>query len=100
MESMRELLRNSLGRSLRTIGEQDRLAVAWPVACGKAMADRGTVTGYADGVMLVEVVDGAWLRQMMSIQGQLSRDMGRIADVPVRRIHFKVKDQNIRNDLR
>jgi hypothetical protein len=96
MESMRELLRNSLGRSLRTIGEQDRLAVAWPVACGKAMADRGTVAEYADGVILIEVVDGAWLRQMMSMQRQLASEMGRIAGVPVRRIHFKVKNQNIR----
>lgn len=97
MENMRELLRSSLGRSLRTIPEQDRLAVAWPVACGKIMADRGMVIGYADGIILVEVVDGAWLRQMMSIQRQLVKEMGKIAGVPVRGIHFKVKNQNMRN---
>jgi hypothetical protein len=100
MENMRQVFRSSLGRSLRTIPEQDRLAVAWPVACGKAMADRGTIAGYADGVILIEVVDGAWLRQMMSIQRQLISEMGKIAGVPVRGIHFKVKDQNMRNDPR
>ena len=100
MENMRTLLRNSLGRSLRTLGEQDRLAAAWPVACGKAMADRGTVAGYTDGVILIEVIDGPWLRQMMSIQRQLAGEMGRIAGVPVRGIHFKVKDQTMRNSSR
>jgi hypothetical protein len=100
MENMRELLRNSLGRSLRAIGEEDRLAAAWPVACGRVMAERGSVAGYADGVVLVEVVDGAWLRQMMSIQRQLAGEMGKITGVPVRGIHFKVKNQNMRNGLR
>lgn len=100
MENMRDLLRSSLGRCLRAIGEQDRLAAAWPVACGKTMAERGSVTGYADGVVLVEVVDGAWLRQMLSIQRQLAGEIGRIADVPVRGIHFRVKNQNMRNGLR
>ena len=67
---------------------------------GKAMADRGTVAGYTDGVILIEVVDGPWLRQMMSIQRQLAGEMGRIAGVPVRGIHFKVKDQTMRNSSR
>lgn len=100
LDGMRDLLKGSLGRSLGALRDEDRLAAAWPVACGKAMADRGTVAGYADGVVLIEIVDGTWLRQMMSIQRQLAGEMGRIAGIPVRRIHFKVKDQNIRNDLR
>lgn len=70
---------------------EDRLAAAWPVACGRAMADRGTVVGYVDGEVWVEVQDGAWLRQMMSMQGQLAGQMARIAGVKVSKIHFKVK---------
>jgi hypothetical protein len=100
MEGMRDLLRGSLGRSLYGMRDEDKLAAAWPVACGKAMAERGTVVGYADGVILVEVADGAWLRQMMSMQGQLSGEMGRIAGVKVRGIHFEVKGQRTRDDRR
>ena len=37
MEGMRGLLRGSLGRSLEAMQEVDRLAAAWPVACGSAM---------------------------------------------------------------
>lgn len=91
MEGMRDLLKGSLGRSLKAMPPEDRLAAAWPVACGRAMADRGTVVGYVDGEVWVEVQDGAWLRQMLSMQGQLAGQMARIAGVKVSKIHFKVK---------
>jgi hypothetical protein len=41
MERMRDVLRGSLGRSLRALPEEDRLAAAWPVACGSALAGHG-----------------------------------------------------------
>jgi hypothetical protein len=96
MEGMRDLLKGTLRRSLRAMRDEDKLAAAWPVACGKAMAERGTVLDYADGVVRVEVTDGAWLRQMMSMRGQLTGELARIAGVKVREIHFEVK----RNDRR
>lgn len=91
MEGMRDLLRGSLGRSLQAMQPEDKLAAAWPVACGKAMAERGAVVGYEDGVVTIQVQDGAWLRQMMSMQGQLAGQMARIAGIKVSRIHFTVK---------
>jgi predicted nucleic acid-binding Zn ribbon protein len=94
LEGMRDLLKGSLGRSLGGLRDEDRLAAAWPVACGRAMAGRGTVVGYADGVLRVEVEDGAWLRQLMSMRGQLAGEMARIAGVKVSEIHFERK----RND--
>jgi Dna[CI] antecedent DciA-like protein len=97
MEGMRDLLKGTLGRSLIGLQAEDKLAAAWPVACGKALAERGTVVGFTDGMVHVEVTDGAWLRQMMSMQGQLAGEMGRIAGVPVRGIHFEVKDQKKRD---
>ena len=60
------------------------------------MAARGTVAGYEDGVVLVEVEDAAWLRQLMSMRGQLAGEMARIAGVRVTEIHFEMK----RNDRR
>lgn len=91
MENMRSVLRGSLGRSLKAMQPEDRLASAWPVACGRAMAERGSVAGYEDGVVLIEVTDAAWLRQMMSMQGQLAGELARIAGTKVSRIHFRVK---------
>lgn len=91
MEGMRDLLKGTLGRSLRSLQEEDRLAAAWPVACGKAMAERGTVVGYADGVVRVEVADEAWMRQMMSMRGQLTGALAQISRVKVTEIHFEMK---------
>ena len=91
MEAMRELLRGSLGRSLSDLRDEDRLAAAWTVACGRAMAERGVVVGYEDGVVRVEVADAVWMRQMTSLRGVLEREMAKIAGLPVSGIHFELK---------
>jgi predicted nucleic acid-binding Zn ribbon protein len=91
LEGMRDLLKGSLGRSLGALQEEDRLAAAWPVACGKALAERGTVVGYVDGVVRVQVEDEAWMQQLMSMRGQLAGEMARIAGVRVSEIHFEKK---------
>ena len=66
MEGIRDLLKRSLGQSLNSLSDEDRLAAAWPVACGKTMAARGTVVGYDDGVLRVRVENRAWLQQLMT----------------------------------
>lgn len=94
MEGIRDILKGSLGRSLQALDEADRLAAAWPVASGKAMAGRAAVTGYKDGVVRLEAVDVAWMREMMNMKGQLVREMRRIAGVPVTEMHIEIKRQD------
>ena len=91
MQDMRSILRGSLGRSLQALGEVDRVAVAWPVACGRAMAAHGEVTGFFEGTVWVAVSDVAWLSQMMSVRSILQNDLARIARVKVTAIHFELK---------
>jgi hypothetical protein len=91
LQGMRDLARASMGRSLRGLSEEDKLAAAWPVACGKAMAERGVVVGYVDGIVWLQVADDVWMRQMMSMRTQLAGEMARIAQVEVREIHFELK---------
>jgi hypothetical protein len=91
LEGMRDLIRGSMGRSLQALTDEDKLAAAWPVACGKAMAERGAVVGYVDGVVLLQVTDEVWMRQMMSMRKQLAGQMARIAGVKVSEIHFEMK---------
>jgi predicted nucleic acid-binding Zn ribbon protein len=96
LEGMRDLLKVSLRRSLGALGDEDRLAAAWPVVCGKAMAEHGAVVGYVDGIVRVQVEDGAWARQLMSMRVQIAGELARIAGVWVSEIHFERK----RNDRR
>ena len=91
MQGMRDLLRGSLRESLRAMTPEDRLAAAWPVACGRALAERGVVAGFTDGILSVHVDDPAWLAQMRSMRSLLEHDLARVAGVPVRAIHFELK---------
>jgi predicted nucleic acid-binding Zn ribbon protein len=91
LEGMREMLRATLGKSLHAFQEEDRLAAAWPVACGKALADRGRVIGFQNGLVRIEVEDGVWLRQLTSMRRQLVGELSRISGVGVSEIHFEKK---------
>jgi len=88
---MRDLLKGALGRSLRALQDEDRLAAAWLVACGRVLAEHGTVVGYADGIVRVEVSGAAWLEQFKSMRTGLETELAIIADVPMNGIHFVVK---------
>ena len=92
LEGMRDMLRGSLGKSLLGLQEEDRLAAAWPVACGKAMAERGRVIGFENGVVRIDVDDGAWLRQLISMRRQLAGELSRISGVAVSEIHFEKRN--------
>jgi hypothetical protein len=100
MEAMRQLLRGSLARTLEGIGEEDRLAAAWTVACGPAMAGRGEIAGYCDGVVRVEVSDPVWLRQMSALRGTLERELARISGVRISSIEFGLKRGSRREQRR
>ena len=62
MQNMRDLLRANLGRSLQTMPPLDRLASAWPVASGAALAGRASIFAYEDGVVDIEVAAQEWLQ--------------------------------------
>jgi hypothetical protein len=91
MESMRTMLRQTLGRSLNAMPALDRLAAAWPVACGPAMARRGIVAAFEGGVLRIEVADAAWLDEMCGMRSVLERELARIAEVKLAGIHFELK---------
>ncbi len=91
MEAVRAILKTVLAKALHSLEAEDRLAAAWPLVCGKAMSKHGLVTGYNEGVVRISVSDELWRRQMASIREQLAVELGKVAEVPVREIHFEVR---------
>jgi hypothetical protein len=92
MQRMRDVLRGSLARSLRELSPEDRLAAAWPVACGPALANRGEVLRLdEEGVLHVCVTGPGWLRQFFDVRSQLAADLARISGVALSGIHFEEK---------
>ena len=89
---MRDLLRGSLARSLRDLTPEDRLATAWPVACGSALASHGEVLHLdAEDVLHIRVIGSEWFRQFLAVRSQLVADLARISGVRLSGIHFEEK---------
>ena len=91
MEQMRDMLRSVLGRSLSALPPLDRLAAAWPVAAGHAIAERSSVVALEGATATVQVSDMAWQRQLGSMRGQLMGDLARVSRVPLTDILFVTK---------
>jgi hypothetical protein len=95
MEALRDVLRGSLGRSLRGMTPADRLEAAWTIVCGPALAGRGTVVSYDAGTLLVQVEDAVWLAQLRSMGGSLARQIGGSSGIPVERIEFTCRNRSL-----
>ena len=90
---MRDILRDSLGRSLRELADEDRVAAAWPVACGHALAEHGEIVRLDEERILHVRVDGsAWMQQFQHMRSALANDLGRIANVRLQAIQFHEAD--------
>ena len=98
MEAMRDVLRASLSRSLSAVPEEDRLAAAWTVACGRAMAEHGAIVGYQDGVVRIEVADNIWLSQMLALRGTLERELAKVSRLRIAAIEFVKKNPDTRRN--
>ena len=88
MQAMRDLLRNTLARSLDSLTPLDRLGAAWPVATGHAVAERSSVTALNGTVATVTVADANWLNQLSFAAKQIRSDLARISRVPLTDILF------------
>ena len=97
MEGMRGILKDSLRKTLHQLNEEDRVTAAWPVACGRALAERTSVVGFRDAVMRVDVADSAWLWQLTTMISHLKTEIARIAGLHVAEIHFEVRRSSSRS---
>ncbi|WP_255484422.1 DciA family protein [Granulicella sp. 5B5] len=86
---MRDLLRDSLSRSLRELSDEDRLAAAWSVACGPALAGHGELLQLDhERVLHVRVASQLWMQQFLHMRSALANDLARIAGVSLSSIRF------------
>ena len=65
--------------------------LAWPVACGRAVAGRTRSVSFADGILRVEVSDAGWQRELSALAPRYLAAINRYSASTVRRIEFVVK---------
>ena len=88
MQQLRDLLRNSVGRSLSALTPLDRLSTTWPVAAGHSIAERSAIVRLEGTVAIAEVPDPAWLSQLRQMTPQLRGELARISGIPLTDILF------------
>src|ERR1700739_3925774 len=77
-------------RSLRKAPAGEGPLLAWPVACGSAVAARTQALDFVDGILRVEVPDSGWRRELQSLAPRYLATLNRYLGNSVRRIEFVV----------
>jgi hypothetical protein len=65
--------------------------MAWPLACGSAVAERTRAVKFCDQVLSVEVPDAGWKREMCELAPRYLAALNRYAGQKVQRIEFVIR---------
>lgn len=77
--------------SVRRSPAQDMPALAWPIVCGSAVADRTRALDFTDGILRVEVADKGWRTELQALAPQYMAVLNRYTGNRVQRIEFVVR---------
>lgn len=84
-------LESIVAKALHRVPAEESALLAWPVACGSAVADRTRAVSFAEGILRVEVADKGWQRELMALAPRYLATINRYAATNVRRIEFVIK---------
>ena len=77
-----------LARSIRKAPVDEAPLLAWPLACGRAVAARTRALEFADGVLCVEVPDAGWRRELQALAPRYLATLRRYGAEGVTRVEF------------
>jgi Dna[CI] antecedent, DciA len=80
-----------LARSLRQVESDVAPVLAWPLACGSAVAERTRAIEFSKGVLQVEVADYGWKKELQALAPRYLAAINRYVTEDVHRIEFIVK---------
>jgi len=84
-------LETVIAKALHHAPASESALLAWPVACGSAVADRTRALSFSDGILQVEVADGEWRRELSSLAPRYLAVINKYSATSVKRIEFVVK---------
>jgi hypothetical protein len=84
-------LETIVAKSLHRAPASQSALLAWPVACGSAVADRTRALGFSNGILQVEVSDAGWRRELVHLAPRYVALINKYSATPVKRIEFVVK---------
>lgn len=84
-------LESIITQALHRAPASESALLAWPIACGSAVANRTRVLNFSEGVLRVEVADGAWRRELANLAPRYLALINKYSATAVKRIEFVVK---------
>ena len=91
MERAATRLETIVVKALHLAPAQESPLLAWPVACGSAVAERTRAIAFSAGILRVEVADAGWRQELSSLAPRYLAAINRYSATPIRRIEFVVK---------
>ena len=83
-------LEKMVARSLRKAPAGQAPLLAWPLACGSAVAERTRALNFADGILWVEVADAGWRKELQALAPRYVASLNRYVTEKVARIEFVI----------
>jgi|SRR5579862_6914995 len=80
-----------LARSLRRAPAGTSPLLAWPLACGPAVAERTHALNFAQGILQVQVPDAGWRAELRDLAPRYVAVINRYAAETVQRIEFVIQ---------
>lgn len=91
MERVSGGLQKIVSDALRKTPPSQAPLLAWPIACGTAVAERTRVVDFVEGVLRVEVPDFGWRAELQTLAPQYLAVINRYTGSSIKRINFVVK---------
>ncbi len=79
--------------ALRRVPPGQAPILAWPLACGTAVAERTRALDFAQGVLRVEVPDPGWRSELQTLAPQYLAVINRYTSETVKRVEFVVEEK-------
>jgi hypothetical protein len=96
MESLAGTLEKVVARSLRHAPDGPMLA--WPLACGSAVAARTRAVSFRAGILWVEVPDAGWRSELRHLGNRYLFAVNRYSPANVSRIEFVLPGQECKEN--
>ncbi len=90
MQPVAAELEKIVARSLRKAPAGEGPVLAWPLACGTAVAERTRALDFVDGVLRVEVADAGWRTELSALAPRYVAVINRYVAENVARVEFVI----------
>ena len=79
-----------VARTVKKAPAREAPLLAWPLACGSAVAARTRAFDFEDGILRVEVPDAGWRRELQALAPRYLATLSRYGADGVTRVEFVV----------